>query len=306
MSNTITSVSNGVVVVTHVQPVGKDVGGAGVSSTPQSLVQRKPVSVQRIFRMGHPKALGTIQIMIGFIVLLIGIAMAAARFPDNVVVLSGIFAWGAIIYIIAGSLTVAADNHLSACLVKGSLAMNVLAVIISLVGIILYSLDTAGLLLSSCNNLGSPNNEPSIQNYPSPIASNTNHNPSDSDSSHESSSHDGHRSLDTPYLPSDCQKYWIRSRGISGVLVIFSFLAFIVSICASSFACKAVCQCCCCHTPEEVIIPVPYDNQLTPGSAPLPPSYESVKNEKDLEGEGMEKVFQEYDQFPKYPPVIIP
>ncbi|KAL0992667.1 hypothetical protein UPYG_G00096480 [Umbra pygmaea] len=209
--------------------------------------------------------------MIGVIMLLFGIAMAAGSFPGEVGVYSGIFVWGAIIYIIAGSLTVAADNQLSVCLVKGSMGMNVVATIISLTGIILYIVDAAGI--SYCNYSSNPFTQYNTYNpftNPSP-------------------------SPDAQIILSKCQKYWMRSQGISGVLVIFSLLEFIVSICASSFACKAVCQCCCCHKPEQVIIQVPYDNQLTPGGAPLPPSYETVEN----------AVFQEYDQTPKYPAVTI-
>ncbi|KAL0992665.1 hypothetical protein UPYG_G00096460 [Umbra pygmaea] len=189
MSNPITS--NKVFDHDDVQPNEKDGGGAGVSSPPKSLGQ--PVSVQR----GYPKVLGTIQILIGFLVLLIGATMSASPVLDSIAVQSGIFVWGAVTYVIAGSLTVAADNHLNEWLVDVSRGMNRCAAIVSFAGTVLYSLDTAGFRLSFCNNSGS------FQ---------------------------------------DCQKYWIRSQGIAGVMVVFSFLEFIVAICASSIPRKAVCH----------------------------------------------------------------
>ncbi|XP_012991361.1 membrane-spanning 4-domains subfamily A member 4A-like [Esox lucius] len=187
-------------VVTHVQPTGNDVGVVDVSSPPWSLGQTVSLKLGR-FREGHPKALGTVQIMIGVMILLIGILMASSIRQDNIGVYSGIFVWGSLIYVIAGSLTVAADNQLNKCRVKGSLGMNVVAAITSFMGIILFSLDTAGILQYYC-------------------------------------------------VYFDCHMYWNSSQELSAVLVILSLLEFIVSICVSSFACKAVCQCCqCCHTP---------------------------------------------------------
>uniref|UniRef100_A0AAZ3PIE6 Uncharacterized protein n=1 Tax=Oncorhynchus tshawytscha TaxID=74940 RepID=A0AAZ3PIE6_ONCTS len=177
MSSSVTTTTNGVVVITHVHPTGN---GMGVASAPHCLGQTVS-SVPGRFRAGQPKALGTIQIMVGLMMLLTGIVMATGPQVDNIGVISGIFVWGSIIYVIAGSLTVAADNNLNTCLVKGSLGMNVVATVIALTGTILHSLD----------------------NYPS-------------------------------YYPPS----------FVCVLLVFSMLEFIVSICVSSFACRAVCQCC--------------------------------------------------------------
>uniref|UniRef100_A0A4W5MGM2 Membrane-spanning 4-domains subfamily A member 4A-like n=1 Tax=Hucho hucho TaxID=62062 RepID=A0A4W5MGM2_9TELE len=206
MSSSQTTTTNGAVVVTHVYPYGNGMAVTGVASTPHCLGQTVS-SVLGSFRAGHPKALGTIQIMIGLMMLLIGIVMTAGPLADNIGVFSGIFVWGFIIYVVAGSLTVAADNKLNKCLVKGSLGMNVVATVTALTGTILHSLDSAGIFLYNyyCYHPGYPSYYP-----PSYV----------------------------------CQQYWARSRGISGVLAVFSMLEFIVSICVSSFACRAVCLCC--------------------------------------------------------------
>ncbi|KAJ7992107.1 hypothetical protein DPEC_G00275120 [Dallia pectoralis] len=225
------------------------------------------------FRLGHPKALGTVQIMTGLVILLIGIVMASSQAQDSLGVLSGIFVWGSMIYVIAGSLTVAADNQLNQCLVKGSLGMNVVATIISLVGIILYSIETAGTqLYFSCYN---PFNQ-GQNNY---------------------------------YGSSNCPgAYWTRSSGISGVMLVLSLLEFIVSICVSSFGCKAVCQCCsccsCCYTPEVIVIGeqilVPQVSSGNPNPAFVLPSFESLNIPKQPEGGSTNTKFIQYNPPPQY------
>ncbi|XP_064866094.1 B-lymphocyte antigen CD20-like isoform X3 [Oncorhynchus nerka] len=235
MSSSQTTTTNGAVVITHVYPYENGMGVAGVASAPHCLGQTVS-SVLGSFRAGHPKALGTIQIMIGLIMLLTGIVMTAGPQVDNIGVLSGIFVWGSIIYVVAGSLTVAADNKLNKCLV--------------------------------------------------------------------------------------------RSQGISGVLAVFSLLEFIVSICVSSFACRAVCLCC-RSTPEherkmhstsqkfghtdpfqQVFI---IGNQvsgphgsMTPSNAPYPPqiNYETGNYTKGPEGDGMGTGFQQNHLPPQYTAVI--
>ncbi|XP_014048148.1 membrane-spanning 4-domains subfamily A member 4A [Salmo salar] len=270
MSSSQTTTTNGVVVITHVYPNGNGVGVAGVASTPHCLGQTVS-SVLGSFRAGHPKALGTIQIMIGLMVLLTGIVMTAGPQVDNIGVLSGIFVWGSIIYVVAGSLTVAADNKLDKCLVKGSLGMNVVATVTALTGTILHSLDSAGILYYYyCDNPGYPSYYP-----PSYV----------------------------------CQQYWVRSQGISGVLAVFSLLEFIVSICVSSFACRAVCLCC-CSTPEQVFIignqiPGPHGS-MTTSNAPFPPqnNNETGNYPKGPEGDGMGTGFQQNPLPPQYTAVI--
>ncbi|XP_029491331.1 membrane-spanning 4-domains subfamily A member 4A-like isoform X2 [Oncorhynchus nerka] len=276
MSSSQTTTTNGAVVITHVYPYENGMGVAGVASAPHCLGQTVS-SVLGSFRAGHPKALGTIQIMIGLIMLLTGIVMTAGPQVDNIGVLSGIFVWGSIIYVVAGSLTVAADNKLNKCLVKGSLGMNVVATVTAVTGTILHSLDSAVMYNYYCDYPGYPSyNTTSYINYP------------------------------RSYV---CQQYWVRSQGISGVLAVFSLLEFIVSICVSSFACRAVCLCC-RSTPEQVFI---IGNQvsgphgsMTPSNAPYPPqiNYETGNYTKGPEGDGMGTGFQQNHLPPQYTAVI--
>lgn len=132
MSSSASGPAGGVVVVTQVIP-------SQTQCTPQQMC----VGTQAFIK-AHPLAVGTVQIMIGLMVLLFGIVMAIGA--NSLGVYSGIFAWGALFYITSGSLTVAAGKSLSRCLVNTSLAFNVVASVTSLTAVILYSLDAAGIM----------------------------------------------------------------------------------------------------------------------------------------------------------------
>nr|XP_033470432.1 membrane-spanning 4-domains subfamily A member 4A-like isoform X3 [Epinephelus lanceolatus] len=103
-----------VVVVTHVHPL------------PQGLGHQHYVDTPGRFSKGRLLALGTVQIMIGLMVLLFGVAMAVNA--DTIGVFSGIFVWGALFYIAAGSLTVAAGNSMNCCMSRMQGFSGVLAI----------------------------------------------------------------------------------------------------------------------------------------------------------------------------------
>ncbi|XP_040890271.1 membrane-spanning 4-domains subfamily A member 4A-like isoform X7 [Toxotes jaculatrix] len=131
MSSTVSTTVGSVVVVTHVHPA------------PQGTERQHNVGIQK-FMKAWPLALGTVQIMIGLMVLLFGIATVVNA--DTLGVYSGFFVWGALFYITAGSLTVAAGKSMNLCLVNGTLALCVIAALASCTATILYSLDAAGVL----------------------------------------------------------------------------------------------------------------------------------------------------------------
>ncbi|XP_026068480.1 uncharacterized protein LOC113049962 [Carassius auratus] len=141
------------------------------------------------FFKAQPKALGTVQIMIGVVIFLVGIAYTSSdnTYEIPVVIFSGITYWGSLIYISAGSLSVAAQNKLHLCVVKASLGMNVISSITAVIAIILMSIEI----------LISPPYRRRIPNF----------------------------------------NMWI-----TGILLVFSILQFIISILISGFACKATCN----------------------------------------------------------------
>ncbi|XP_041639866.1 membrane-spanning 4-domains subfamily A member 4A-like isoform X2 [Cheilinus undulatus] len=132
MSSTATTISGGMVVVTQVYP----------SHRPQE-GQRVCLGTQR-FIEGYPLAIGTVQIMIGALVLLSGIPMVIRA--NTIGVYSGFFVWGAGFYLTSGSLTVAAGKSLSRCLVNTAMGFNVVSSVAAVTAIILYSFDVAGVI----------------------------------------------------------------------------------------------------------------------------------------------------------------
>ncbi|XP_076871965.1 membrane-spanning 4-domains subfamily A member 12-like [Brachyhypopomus gauderio] len=123
---------NGFTIVTHVmsQPTATAETGRVAGFGP----------LQK-FLKAEPKALGTVQIMIGMMTMLFGIVLLVQF--ETITCISGVTFWGSLFYIIAGSLTVAASNKLHRCVVNGSLVLNVFSTICAGIGIILLSLDLA-------------------------------------------------------------------------------------------------------------------------------------------------------------------
>ncbi|XP_051762065.1 membrane-spanning 4-domains subfamily A member 4A-like [Ctenopharyngodon idella] len=152
------------------------------------------------FFKAQPKALGTVQIMIGVVIFLFGI-VRTSNINNNylypaISVISGITYWGSFIYISAGSLSVAAQNKLDLCVVKASLIMNVIGAITAGIAILLMGIEIGLLAEIRCYN-------------------------------------DYGRTTDT------CSHFKRYDLGINGILLVFSILQFIISICISGFACKA-------------------------------------------------------------------
>ncbi|KAJ8354666.1 hypothetical protein SKAU_G00222330 [Synaphobranchus kaupii] len=219
------STANGFVVVTQMYPQQGDTAAPVICTIPQAS------SVLGKFLKGDPKALGTVQIIIGMMYILLGIVMTI--YADSIGVFSGIVFWGAFIYISSGALTVAANNKLNKCLVKGALVMNIFSTITAGLAIIIFSLDfVIDFSYYFCYDY-----------HYSSTGMNTNM----------------------------CEHLWrklkARSNGITGVLLAFSILEFLISICVSAFACRAVCDC----SSVQVVF-IPHQSNVPPGNLIPAPS----------------------------------
>ncbi|XP_036425516.1 membrane-spanning 4-domains subfamily A member 15-like [Colossoma macropomum] len=137
----VVNTRNGFTIVTQVVPGGTEQYGLGTGggvSTRHSV--NKQDSVTKLLK-GEPKALGTVQIMIGIMMLLFGV-VKTAHFP-SVGVVSGVTYWGSCIYITSGALCVAADKKTKPSLVRSSLAMNIISAVAAVAAIVLLSFDIA-------------------------------------------------------------------------------------------------------------------------------------------------------------------
>nr|XP_029131139.1 membrane-spanning 4-domains subfamily A member 15-like isoform X2 [Labrus bergylta] len=247
MTSSVSASAGGVLVVTQVYPPNSQHQGQQVCEGMQT------------FSRAHPLAVGTVQIIIGAMVFLFGVAMVATQ-PFFLAVYSGFFVWGAAFYITAGSLTVAAGKSFNRCLVNTTLGFNVVASVASGTAIILYTMDATIWFCYDCPYLNQMHGISGVlavfhllefivsitvsafackatcncgrQQQPFYIIPGNASMAPQAVPTFEAAS-----ASVTPPPPQN------QMHGISGVLAVFHLLEFIVSITVSAFACKATCNC---------------------------------------------------------------
>ncbi|XP_077106379.1 membrane-spanning 4-domains subfamily A member 4A-like [Ranitomeya variabilis] len=136
--------AGGVVVISQVRPQsdrgnGPEEGetGAAPSSTPKQIVA---------FYKGEPEVLGTTQIFTGIFFIAIGILMSTTYrriyyYHMSIVAHTGLTIWTGMLFIISGSLSVAASVKPTVGKVKSGLVMNIFSSLAAGCGIILTTLD---------------------------------------------------------------------------------------------------------------------------------------------------------------------
>ncbi|XP_070805413.1 membrane-spanning 4-domains subfamily A member 15-like isoform X2 [Pituophis catenifer annectens] len=176
-----------------------DQGPGSLSSTTQTDL---PVALKKFYQ-GEPLALGITQIFIGIIGIILGILLSVISDSFIEYVSIKMPYWSGILYIISGSLAVAAARNPKIPLVQSMVAMNVLSTVAAGLGLaslfvsfsVLFPFDLSWY----CHNL-----EKDIQKKCNPI-----------------------RNI---------------GRGILIVLTLFTALEFCITISVASFGCKMLCR----------------------------------------------------------------
>ncbi|XP_069477429.1 membrane-spanning 4-domains subfamily A member 4A-like isoform X1 [Ambystoma mexicanum] len=226
-------IGNGMCVITQYNPSGN------AYPAEQSAQMVQTAGFLWRFIKGEPKALGVVQIMIGIMNILLGGILVATGYPPiaiicgvvfwggilvvqimigimnillggilvatgypPIAIICGVVFWGGILFIISGSLSISAEKKVTDCLVKGSLAMNVISAVASGIEFIFCIID---LIIS--RDVYRSNCSYSYYNY---------------------------YCVQTAFL--------IMLTGVLVLLLILSLLEMCISIATSAFGCKAVCH----------------------------------------------------------------
>ncbi|XP_028593441.2 membrane-spanning 4-domains subfamily A member 15-like [Podarcis muralis] len=143
MSTTVTECGNVRIISKVVQPGQQEAGTANTSGTTVTVSHGASTYSKNTKNM-LPKALGTVQIVVGAIEICFGVALTVAQEDSKTLtVKSGLYFWFGILLLISGSLLVEMEKRDLQWLVKASSAANLLVCVAALVAVILHSTEIA-------------------------------------------------------------------------------------------------------------------------------------------------------------------
>ncbi|XP_073512866.1 membrane-spanning 4-domains subfamily A member 4A-like [Phyllobates terribilis] len=145
--STVVPDAGGVVVISQVRPLNDQGNGPEEGETGDASANM-PKAVLAFYR-GEPEVLGTTQIFAGIVLISFDIVMtiAIANTFNNVgfLVYSGAPLWSGILFIVSGSLSVAASVKPTVGKVKSSLVMNIITSLAAFCGMIMATMEVSFL-----------------------------------------------------------------------------------------------------------------------------------------------------------------
>ncbi|KAG1936409.1 membrane-spanning 4-domain, subfamily A, member 17C.1 [Pimephales promelas] len=204
--------------------------------------------------------LKTVQVMIGVVVFFLGVLLTLNDYNyPAILVYSGITYWGSCIFIIAGSLSVAAQDKRHPSVVKASLGMNVFSAVTAGLAIPLMSVQLAVISMMdpslyaegrslqikrrgqarTLTSPGSSEAQSCMENsHSSVFKAEAQLFPSPRLHCFLLSGSERERTVDIEGRREQERKRYFSLR-IVGIMLVFTVPQFIISICVSAFACKA-------------------------------------------------------------------
>ncbi|XP_040176984.1 rho GTPase-activating protein gacK-like [Rana temporaria] len=258
--------------------------------TPQNTDPSPPF--YKAFLMGKPKALGVLIIIVSIFEIGLGIALAILAYTNTDA--SGISFWGPIFYIIAGSLTLSAYRKPSINLVRGSLSLNVISWVLTVIAVVLNVIDlaTVGCYVVYNNNAGNGNNNNAGNGNNNNVGNGNNNNvgngnDDDEDNDHYYGDHHGgnhHNDNDEDHSRSSFQTLAQCAQSLDGIYVILSLLLItnvllcFVTLIISVFGCRSLAEA--KSTAPQVYV-IPNDGMKKPDAFPefpvQPPPYTATE-----------------------------
>ncbi|XP_069083950.1 membrane-spanning 4-domains subfamily A member 15-like [Pleurodeles waltl] len=118
-------------------------------------------NISQVFKKVQPKAIGTVQIVVGLLQILFAIVVTSAEvIHKTLTTSSGVYFWIGVVFLISGCITVTVETKDISWLVKASVAANLLGLVVAVVALIIHTVE-----LTTVFNLASSDPPPSKNVY---------------------------------------------------------------------------------------------------------------------------------------------